>query len=113
MGEQQMCKEGVEKKRREWAEHIRSCGESGKSDAQYCREQGLSPKAFCYWKRKYRKRPEATIRLVPVGRQMIPVGQARSQASPLVLMAGRYRVEIGTGFDSATLVQLVRTLEGI
>lgn len=111
MGEQR--RDRVEAKRREWAEHIRSCSESGKSDAQYCREQGLSPKAFCYWKRKYRKNSEAAIRLVPVGRQMIHVQQARSQASPLVLMAGRYKVEVGTGFDSVTLVQLVRTLERI
>jgi len=28
-------------------------------------------------------------------------------------MAGRYRVEVGAGFDSATLVQLVRALEKI
>ena len=111
MGEQR--RDRVEAKRREWAEHIRSCSESGKSDAQYCREQGLSSKAFCYWKRKQRKNHETGMRLIPVGIHTLHVQPVRSQTSPLVLMAGRYKVEVGTGFDSVTLVQLVRTLERI
>ncbi len=110
MGER---REGVEDRRRRWAEHIQCCGESGVSDAQYCREQGLSPKAFCYWKRRYRKNTEAGVSLVPVGRHTFHIQQARFSESSLVVMAGRYRVEVGAGFDSATLVQLVRALEKI
>jgi hypothetical protein len=40
MGEQGREKK-LEEKRQKWSEHIKNCGESGKSQAQYCRENGL------------------------------------------------------------------------
>jgi hypothetical protein len=103
----------LEEKRQKWAEHIRSCGESGKSQAQYCHEHGLILQTFYYWKRKHKRKPEAGVRLVPVGMHQIQVHQAGSIATPLALIIGRYKVEIGTGFDSATLARLVHTLDRI
>lgn len=101
----------IEHKRRKWAERIRECAESGKSQAQYCRDQGLSIKVFYYWKRKQRQEQEAGLKLVPVGMHQIRMYGAGSHDFPLVLIAGQYRVEVGKGFDATTLVQLVRTLE--
>jgi hypothetical protein len=110
-----MGEQGREKRLREnrqkWANHIESWKESGKSQAQYCRENELSPKLFYYWKRKQKR--EAGVRLVPVGMHPIQVHQAVSIANPLVLIVGQYKVEIGTGFDSATLALLIRTLDRI
>lgn len=99
--------------RRKWAGHIESWKESGKSQAQYCRENGLSPKLFYYWKRKHKEKHEAGVRLVPVGMHPIQVHQAVSSVAPLVLIVGQYKVEIGTGFNTATLAMLVRTLDRI
>jgi hypothetical protein len=100
-----------EEKRRQWAEHIRNCSKSGKNQAQYCHEHGLSLQTFYYWKRK--QKPEAEVRLVPVGMHQIQVHQAGSMAAPLALIIGRYKVEVGTGFDAATLARLVHTLDRI
>jgi len=112
MGEQGRDKR-LKENRQKWANHIGSWKESSKSQAQYCRENGLSPKLFYYWKRKHREKHEAGVRLVPVGMHPIQVHQTVSIATPLVLIVGQYKVEIGTGFDSATLAMLVRTLDRI
>ena len=65
----------LEEKKRKWAGHIKECGESGKSQVQYCREQGLSIKLFYYWKRKLQKKHEDGVRLVPVGMQVVQVSR--------------------------------------
>jgi transposase-like protein len=100
-------------KRQKWANHIEIWNESGKSQVRYCRENGLSPKVFYYWKRKYKEKHEAGVKLVPVGMQPIQVHQAGSIATPLVLIVGQYKVEIGTGFDQATLGRVVQVLDRI
>lgn len=112
MGEQGR-KKRLKEKRQQWAEHIRICGEIGKSQTQYCHEHGLSLQTFYYWKRKHKGKHEAGVRLVPVGMHPIQVHQTVSIAAPLALIIGRYKVEIGTGFDSATLAMLIRTLDRI
>ena len=101
----------LEAKRRKWSSHIAEWEASGKSQAGYCREHGLSWKQFYYWKRKHLAKPEGGVKLVPVGLHPIQVQQRRSYGTPLVLHVGRYKVEVGPGFDSATLLMLVGTLD--
>lgn len=112
MGEQEHVS-WQKQKRDKWAKHIGSWEESGKSQAEYCRENGLSPKLFYYYKRKHKERHEAGVKLVPVGVHPIQVHQAGSIATPLVLLVGQYKVEIGTGFDQATLGKVVQVLDRI
>lgn len=99
--------------RRKWSEHIKNCREQKKSHAEYCREHGLSPKLFYYWNRKLKEKQEAGVKLVPVGMQMIQVSRRESAATPLVLVLGPYKVEIGPGFDSGTLGRVIRVLEQV
>lgn len=40
------------RKKEEWARHIAAQAKSGKSISEYCREQGVSDKAFGYYRRK-------------------------------------------------------------
>jgi hypothetical protein len=112
MGEQGREKR-LEEKRQKWAEHIKNCSESRKSQTQYCLEQGLNRNLFYYWKRKHKEKHKTGVRLVPVGMHPIQVHQAGSIATPLILIVGQYKVEIGAGFDAATLAMLVRTLDRI
>lgn len=100
-----------EEKRRKWAQHIGGWKTSGKSQAEYCREHGLSWKRFYYWKNKLMTKQEAGVKLVPVGLLPIRVQQARTHGRPLVLHVGHYQVDVGSGFDPATLTMLVRTLD--
>ena len=101
----------LKEKRQRWATHIESWKESGKTQAQYCCEQGLSPKLFYYWKRKFNDRSADGVSLVPIGIHPIQVHQVRS--SPLVVNVGQYKVEIDICFDSATLGRVIRVLEQV
>lgn len=112
MGKKEREKKLLENSRK-WAEHIKNCNELNKSQAEYCREHGLSPKLFYYWKRKLNKKQEAPVRLVPVGMHPIPVQHTESHTTPLVLIIGPYKVEIGPGFDSGTLGRVIRVLEQV
>ena len=99
--------------RRKWAEHIKNCREQKKSHAEYCREHGLNPKLFYYWNRKFKEKREDGVRLVPVGMQMLQVSRSELVVTPLVLILGQYKVEIGPGFDSGTLGRVIRVLEQV
>ena len=102
------------KKRQEWSGHIRAWRESGWSQAQYCRQHGLSPGLFSYWKRGIEEPSPCDVELVPVGMhpiQFYSSGEAANSA--LVLLVGQYRVEVGERFDPGTLARLVSILERI
>ena len=98
-------------KRQRWARHIEDWRESGKTQSQYCREQGLSPKLFYYWKRKFNDRRAEGLSLMPIGIHPIQVHQVRSSA--LIVNVGQYKVEIDIGFDSATLGRVIQVLEQV
>lgn len=102
-----------EQKRLEWSSHIEAWKSSGKSQAGYCREHGLNLKAFYYRKRRHTEKPLDRVRLVPVGVHPIAVHRERPETKPLLVHVGRLRVEVGPGFDAATLAMLVRTLERV
>jgi len=101
----------LREKRQKWAAHIESWRKSEKTQAQYCREQGLSPKLFYYWKSKFNDRSANGLSLVPIGIHPVQVHQVRS--SPLVVNVGQYKVEIVIGFDSATLGRVIQVLEQV
>jgi len=102
-------------KRRIWAEHIEDWRKSGKSQAQYCREHSLSAKLFYYWKNKNNgsSSSNAGVKLVPVEMNQIRYHSSVGVESSIVLVVGRYKVEIGESFDSGTLSRLVNILERI
>jgi hypothetical protein len=96
----------------QWVEHIKNWSESGKTQKEYCNEQGLKLSLFYYWNRKLkaRQKDQAEVRLVPVGMHPIQVHQS---GTPLVLILGHYKVEIGPGFDSATLGRMIQVLKQV
>jgi len=100
---------GRRAKHNSWQGHIRGWKLSGLSQAEYCREHRLSIKCFGYWKRKVSK-SELRASLVEVTE--LKASQIFSPPIPLFLtIGGRYRIEIEHGFDSETLVRLLRVLE--
>mgnify|MGYP000337451502 CR=1 FL=1 len=112
--EDQSRKESRPEKRRKWASHIQAWRGSGKSQAQYCREQGLSAKLFYYWKNKNNGTSgDVGVKLVPVDMPRIKYHSSEEVESSLVLVVGQYKVEIGDRFDPGTLARLVQTLDHI
>jgi hypothetical protein len=113
-------------KRRWWEAHVRAWERSGLRQSEYCRRQKLDRSVFGYWKQKGSRERSAEresaaaaalpARLVAVGTVEAEGEQAPrlgwAQASPLsVVVRGRYCVEVSEGFSSATLTQLIQTLE--
>ena len=43
-----------EYRKQQWAQIIRECQNSGLSNKEYCRRQGISEKTYYYWLRKLR-----------------------------------------------------------
>lgn len=99
---------GMEQKGKFWAQHLRNWKSSDLSQAEYCRQQGLSSKSFGYWKRKQRaaEKPLCLVE-IPIQSQVVS-----PSPHPLRLMVGsRYRLEIEKDFDAETLDRLLGFLE--
>jgi hypothetical protein len=99
----------------EWRRHFAAQAASGLTHERFCRERGLSLHAFRAWKYRMagpsrlrsQERPEPQMKFVAV--RMAP-SQA---AGPVeVVLGGGRLVRVGVGFDEATLVRVVRALEG-
>jgi hypothetical protein len=106
-----------EEKRCFWQRHIQGWKESGISQVGYCREQGLKETAFTYWKGKLTQSSSApsdrsAISLVPIGMKVdIDPSPKPIISKPLVVVVdGRFRIEVSGDFESATLGKLVSTL---
>lgn len=87
---------------------------SGLSRIEFCRERGVALSTLGrYRSRQQRQAPAGSNALLAVevcGRAPAPIA---ASGSPLgvVLRNGR-RIEVGRGFDTGVLEQLVRVLEG-
>ncbi len=86
-------------------------GSSGMGRIEFCRSQGLALSTLGRHLRKQRgKHSESKIKGVERVRLM-RVEVAAPVASAIVLSINGRRVEVGGGFDAATLAQLVTVLE--
>src|ERR1035437_8724165 len=86
-------------------------GSSGMGRIEFCRAQGLALSTLGRHLRKQRSKPsESPSKGVARGRLM-PVERAAPVASAIMRSSNGRRVEVGSGFDAATLAQLVTVLE--
>jgi len=98
----------LEQRGKFWEQHLRNRKSSGQSQAEYCRQHGLSAKTFGYWKRKQKaaQKPLCLVE-IPVQRPVVS-----PSCPPLRLMVGsRYRLEIEKNFDTEALDRLLGFLE--
>ena len=109
-------------KQRFWRDHMEGWQRSGVSQREYCAQQGLSLSTFTLWRRRL-----AAGSLVPVGVvDFVPLplpvalpgpnrgatALTRDTQTPIVVLAGGYRVEVAKGFDADTLRAVVTALGG-
>ena len=86
---------------------------SGLTQREFCERRGVPVKTLARYVKRYRQRPaeaEGTPRWVAVEIAESDPGAIRSGLS--VVLGGGRRIEMGRGFDEATLRQLVAALEG-
>ncbi len=97
-------------KQKFWKSHIAGWGQSGDTQSDYCRNNGLSIKTFGYWKRKLCSKREAAVSFVPVSiKRAYPVS-VNAGASLRLVVGNGYGIDIGDGFKPDTLRRLLDTL---
>jgi len=90
-----------------WQPHIRAWEESGVSQAEYCRRQGLNIKIFGYWKRKLCSKTH-DLSFVPV--TIKPSQVSKSDTLLRLIIRGDSCIEISDGFNQDTLRRVLDTL---
>ena len=114
MNEKQVFEVRRRRSRQEVEQLIAEYESTGLSRREFCRERGLSLSTLSrYRKRRARRAPAGRNALLAVevsGRAPAPIA-ATGSALAVVLSGGR-RIEVGRGFDTGALEQLVRVLEG-
>jgi len=116
-----------------WRDHITRWRESGLSQADYCRQRGLKPSRFTYWKKRVAGNshspgakvlgarssgtPVTLVRL-PVGveeaKQTAKVSASRQAPAKTALelrVGNDYRIIIQNDFDAGVLKNLIQTLK--
>jgi hypothetical protein len=105
----------LDEKRRFWSAHISTWKLSRLSQIEYCRRHELKFHQFVYWRRKFCRKPAAPLSLVQVPATAVAqVSGYRLQPAALRLaLAADLSIEVGPGFDPATLRELVTVLRGL
>ncbi len=98
--------EQTKQKQKDWQAHMDAWTQSGKTQAGYCREQGLNIKTFHYWRKRLKQKPE-TVKLVQV--PTLPV-----TAAPIrLIVEDRFAIEVSDGFNPATLSRIVEVVRSL
>jgi hypothetical protein len=115
MNEEQVCKVPRRRSRQEVDQLVAEYESSGLSRLEFCRERGVGLSTLDrYRTRRKRQTPAGSNALLAVEvstRGAVPTAGTGS-ALVAVLRGGR-RIEVGRGFDTRSLEQLVRVLEGV
>ena len=115
MNEEQVCAVRRRRSRQEVEQVVAEYESSGLSRVEFCRERGVALSTLGrYRSRQQRQASAGSNALLAVevcGRATAPIA-ATGSALAVVLRSGR-RIEVGRGFDTGALEQLVRVLEGV
>lgn len=99
-----------------WQRHLKAWRESGLTQVEYCRLNGLGVKAFGYWLRKDRKKNNpAPLQLIPVTLTAQPsISTVEKGFTGLYFnFSNRARIEIARDFDQETFSQILAVLARI
>jgi len=115
MNEEQVCVVRRRRSRQEVEQVVAEYESSGLSRIDFCRERGVALSTLGrYRSRQQQQAPAGSNALLAVevcGRAPALMA-ASGSALAVVLRSGR-RIEVGGGFDTGVLEQLVRVLEGV
>ena len=97
----------------QWRRHVEAWRESGLSQADYCRQQGLNSKTFSTWTRRVRREltriKDAPLQVIPV--QVAPsVPATPTQASVVLRFPHGAQLELSTAVPPRWLAELLRCL---
>lgn len=99
--------------RKEWEKIIEEFNNSGKSQAQWCRDNDLKIKAFNFWYRKLNDSSMTENNKPKNQVNWMPVKIKSTIHSKLNIKIGNTVIEIENGYDEKLLVSVIKTLEAI
>jgi transposase-like protein len=115
MNEEQVCVVRRRRSRQEVEQVVAEYESSGLSRIEFCRERGVALSTLGRYRSRQERQASAgsnVLLAVEVSSRVpAPIG-ATGSALAVVLRSGR-RIEVGRGFDTGALEQLVRVLEGV
>lgn len=90
----------------EWAQIHRRCKESGLSNREFCRQNGISEKTFYYWLKKLR---EAAISNQP---ELVPLPDSGASADDMIhIRFGAAVLDLPANTDGAAIAMLLQALQ--
>lgn len=90
----------------EWAQIHRRCKESGLSNREFCRQNGIAEKTFYYWLRKLR---ESAIEQQP---QLVALDDEEYIADDMIhIRFGAAILELPAKTDAAAIASLLQALQ--
>ena len=104
---------GSAAKREYWQEQIQQWKNSGLSQAEFCRRNGLKPHQWWYWKKRLAHPTTPPVKFVRLDLdRIVEPGSKALDSTPLRLVFGNgFHLEVHKGFDPGTLEQVIRTLQ--
>jgi len=115
MNEEQVCKVPRRRSRQEVDQLVAEYESSGLSRDEFCRERGVGLSTLDRYRTRRKGQPQAggnALLAVEVSTPGAAPTAGTGSALVAVLRGGR-RIEVGRGFDTRSLEQLVRVLEGV
>lgn len=100
-----------EDKRRYWQAHLDQWQACGLTQAAYCRKENLSVHQFLYWKKRLLPDPASASFVEIQASEVLCPSSPPSPASLVLVLPGRYRIEVSPGFDPKTLERLACVVE--
>ena len=89
----------------EWAQIHRRCRESGLSNREFCRQNGIAEKTFYYWLKKLR---ETAIETQP---QLVALEDVASDDDMIHIRFGAAVLELPAKTDAAAIASLLQALQ--
>jgi hypothetical protein len=100
-----------EQLRKIWKTHLERWKQSGQTQVAYCREHGLKPHQFTYWKKRF-GRTDTDISFIPLRfSRNLPVAVTGSTFN--LFTQNGFKIEVGTGFDPVALKQLISVVQSL
>ena len=104
-----------------WRDQLLEWAESGMGQRQFCRQRGLSPHAFTWWKAKYRDELNLPYRTVKksTGKNSknrfveVKVSSHMPELLYEVVLANRRSIRVTKRFDPDVLKKLIAAVESI
>ena len=91
----------------EWTQCVRLFEASGQKVKEFCREKGLAPSSFSYWRRRRRSKPGSVAEKLI---QVRPADVAVSSAVMRIAVQGGICLEVEEGTDATWVAGVVRAL---